>query len=350
MLFQCLGRFFLSLLVCGSQADLLHEVLWFLFWPPHFNFIGFYNTRPFSTGSFVWLAFLAGFSLPFPAGSGFRMDFPSSRCTSSSEVHPWVCFSRSCRLLVGFFRVVSWRPLFFGLIVRTGGANNVSHCATPVHGFLPPARSPIASFRPSVMKATQSTFYPSYTAMTKPTLYFGMAGGRGCTNPYSNSTRATSLNSRSFPPCVRYTLLMREYSPKYSNRISLDGLSTDCSPLACNPVRASIAPSVILDRSIVATAYSGSSCGGVSAIRRNPSKPLSVNHCLASSESAMGPTSSSLVRCSELGQCSVRLSALLSLRACHNENSQNDIPSHSLPFCRSIFPEPPFLDSRACIM
>ena len=235
-------------------------------------------------------------------------------------------------------------------MVRTGGTSTVSHCATPAHGFLPPARSPIASFRPSVMKNTQSTFNPSYAAMKKLTLYFGMPGGQGCTNPFSSSTRATTLNSRSFYPCVWYALLLREYSPKYSNRILLDAHSTDWSPPACNPVRASIAPSVILDRSIVATAYSGSSCGGVSAIRRHPSKPLSVNHCLASSESAMGPTSSSLVRCSELGQCSVRLSALLSLRACHNENSQNDIPSHSLPFCRSIFPEPPFLDSRACIM
>ena len=163
--------------------------------------------------------------------------------------------------------------------------------------------------------------------MTKPALYFGMAGGQGYTNLYSNSTRATSLNSRSFPPCICYALLLREYSPKYSNKFSLDRHSTDCSPPACNLMRTWIAPSVISDRSIVVAACSGSSCGGASAMRRNPSRPLSVNHCLALSESAMGPASSSLllVRCSELGLCSVRLRVLLSLRACHNENSLNDM-------------------------
>ena len=97
-------------------------------------------------------------------------------------------------------------------------------------------------------------------------------------------------------------------------------------------------------------ACSGSSCGGASAIRRNPSNSLSVSHYLASSESAMEPASSSSVRYPVLGLFSVRLSVLLSLRACHSENSRNDIPSHSLPFCRSIFLEPPFLDSHACIL
>ena len=157
--------------------------------------------------------------------------------------------------------------------------------------------------------------------MTNPALYFGMVGGRGCTNLYPSNTRATSLNNRSFPPCVWYALLLREYTPKYSNRISLDWHSTDCSPPACNPVRVCTAPSMILDRSIVATACSGSSCGGASAIRRNPSKPLSVSHYLASSKSTMGPVSSSSVRCPASGLCSVCLSILLFLPAWHKENS-----------------------------
>ena len=91
------------------------------------NFNGFCTTRPFSTVSFARLAFLAGFSLPFPAGSSFRLDCPSSGCDFSSGAHPGVCFSRRCCLLVAFLGVVSLRPLFFGLMVRTGGNNNVSH-------------------------------------------------------------------------------------------------------------------------------------------------------------------------------------------------------------------------------
>ena len=71
------------------------------------NFIGFCTTGPFSTGSFARLAFLAGFSFPFPASSGFRLDCPSSGCDSSSGFHPGVCFSRSWRLFVAFFGVVS---------------------------------------------------------------------------------------------------------------------------------------------------------------------------------------------------------------------------------------------------
>ena len=287
------------------------------------NFIGFCNTETSSTGSFVRLAFLAGFSLPFPPGSGFWMDCPSSGCASSSGVQPGVCFSSSYLRLVAFFDFVSWRPLFFGLMVRMGGTSTVSHCAIFAHHFLPPTRSSIASFRPSVMKDSQSTFNPSYTAMTKSFLYFGMAGGRGCTNPYSSNTRATSLNNRSFPPCVRYALLLREYSPKFSSKISLVGHSTDCSPPACSHVRACTAPSIISDRSIVVAACFGSSCGGVSAICRNPSKPLSASHCLASSKSAMEPVSSSSVCCRALGLCSVCLSVLLFLRACHSENSRN---------------------------
>ena len=225
--------------------------------------------------------------------------------------------------MVAFFGVVSWSPLFFGLMVRTGGTSTVNDCAPPAHGFLPSTRSLIASFRPSVIKDTQFTFNPSYAAMTKLALYFGMAGGQGCTNSYSSNTRATSLNSKSFPPYVRYALLLREYSPKFSSKISLVGHSTDCSPPACSHVRACTAPSIISDRSIVVAACFGSSCGGVSAICRNPSKPLSASHCLASSKSAMEPVSSSSVCCRALGLCSVCLSVLLFLRACHSENSRN---------------------------
>ena len=191
------------------------------------NLIGFCTTEPLSTVYFVRLAFLAGFSLPFSVSSGFQLDCPSSGCDVSSGVHPGVCFSKRCRLLVAFFGVVSCRPLFFGLMVRMGGTNNVSHCVMPVHDFFPSARDSMASLKHSVLIATQSTFNPSYAAMTNPALYFGKAGGRGCTNPYSNSTRATSRNRRSSPPCVRYALLLREYSPKYSNKISLHGLSID---------------------------------------------------------------------------------------------------------------------------
>ena len=86
-------------------------------------------------------------------------------------------------------------------------------------------RYSMTSFKHSVMIATQSTFSPSYTAMTNPTLYFGMAGARGCTN--LRQQRVTSQNRRSSPPCVRYALLLREYSSKYTIKISVDGLSTD---------------------------------------------------------------------------------------------------------------------------
>ena len=192
------------------------------------NLIGFCATEPFSTVSFVRLAFLAGFSLAFSTGSGLWLVCPSSDCNAdSSGVHPRVCFSRSCRLFVAFFAIVSGWPLFLGLTARTEGTNNVNHYATPVQDFCPSTRDSIATFKHSVMIATQSTFSSSYAAMTNPTLYFGMVRGQGCTNPYSNNTRATSQNRGSSPPYVQYALLLSEYSPKYSISILVDGLSTD---------------------------------------------------------------------------------------------------------------------------
>ena len=63
------------------------------------NFNGFCTTRPFSTVSFARLAFLAGFSLPFPTSSGFPLDVlprvvihppePTLRCASTGAVVFW---------------------------------------------------------------------------------------------------------------------------------------------------------------------------------------------------------------------------------------------------------------------
>ena len=66
-------------------------------------------------------------------------------------------------------------------------------------------------------------------------------------------------------------------------------------------------PSVISARSMVGATCSGSSCGGASAIRRNPSRPFLVNHSRVASESAMGSESSSSlsVRFSERRLCSM---------------------------------------------
>ena len=168
---------------------------------------------------------------------------------------------------------------------RIGGTNTVNQCAIPAHGFLSSTMFPIASFKHLVMKWSQSTLSPSYATITKVALYFGMIGGRGCTHPYSIIVRATSPNSRFCPPCIRYALLLREYS----NRIWLEGHSTDCNPPAFSPVRACSAPSVISDRSIVVVACFGSSCDCASAMRRNSSSPCSVSHSFASSESASSP-------------------------------------------------------------
>ena len=176
-----------------------------------------------------------------------------------------------------------------------------------------------------------------------------LLGGRGCTNPYSIIARATSPNNRFCPPCIRYALLLREYSRKYSNKIWLEGHSTDRNPPTCSHVSACTAPSVISDRSMVAVAFSGSACGGASAIHRSPSNPFSVSHCLASSENAMEPVSSSRVCWSVLKLSSVHLGANPFSHACFKENSRNVIPSHAFAFCRFILLEPSFLDSCACI-
>ena len=111
----------------------------------------------------------------------------------------------------------------------------------------------------SAMIVIESTLWPSYATMTKLALYFGMVGGRECTNPYSNRTRATSRNRGSSPPCVLYALLPREYYLKYSVNISVQGFSMDRSPLDGNPMRAWIVPSVISSRSIVGATFYGSS-------------------------------------------------------------------------------------------
>ena len=58
-------------------------------------------------------------------------------------------------------------------------------------------------------------------------------------------------------------------------------------------MRAWIVPSIISARSMVGATCSDSSCGGASAIRRNPSRSFLVNHSRDAFESAMGPESSS---------------------------------------------------------
>ena len=192
-----------------------------------------------------------------------------------------MCFSRSFRLFVTFFGVVSGRPLFLCFMARTGGTNNVSHCAIPVQDFFPSATDSMEDFKHSVMIVTQSTFSPSYVAMTNLALYFGMARGRECTNPYSNNTWDTS---------------------------------------------------VISARSMVDATFSGSSCGGASAIHINPSRPFLLNHSHAALESAMRPESSlSLSVCfSERGLRSVRLRACMLFCALLKLSSLNEHPSFGL--------------------
>ena len=75
----------------------------------------------FSTASCVWLVCLAGLSGAFSAGSCLRLVCTSSRCDESSGVHPGVCFSKSFRLFVAFFGVVSGQPRFFGWMASSGG-------------------------------------------------------------------------------------------------------------------------------------------------------------------------------------------------------------------------------------
>ena len=245
------------------------------------NLIDFCSGGAFSIDSCVQLVCLAGLSVALSVGSSLRLVCASSCWDESSGVHPGVCFSRSFRLFVTFFGVVSGRPLFLCFMARTGGTNNVSHCAIPVQDFFPSATDSMEDFKHSVMIVTQSTFSPSYVAMTNLALYFGMARGRECTNPYSNNTWDTS---------------------------------------------------VISARSMVEATYSGFSCGGASTMRRNPSRPFLVNHSFVASESDMAPASSSLlsVRVFEMGMCFVRLRAHVSFCALHNLSSLNERPSFGL--------------------
>ena len=175
------------------------------------NLISLCPVGGFSTATCVRLICLAGVSGAFSVGSCLRLVCVSSRCDEPSRVHPWVCFSSCFHLFVAFFGVVSGQPHFFGLMVRTGGTNQISHCATPVQDFFHSTRDAMVDLKQSIIIVTQATFKPSYAATTKPAQYFGMVGGRECTNPYSSRTRATSWNRGSSPPCVWYALLLREY-------------------------------------------------------------------------------------------------------------------------------------------
>ena len=84
--------------------------------------------------------------------------------------------------------MVSGRPQFFGLMASTRGTNKVIHYANPVHAFFLSTKDAMPNRKQSAMIAVQSTLRPSNAAMTKPALYFGMVGGRECTNPYSHYT------------------------------------------------------------------------------------------------------------------------------------------------------------------
>ena len=53
----------------------------------------------------------------------------------------------SCCLFDDFFSVVSGRPCFFGVMASTGGTNNVSHCANPLHAFIPSTRDAMADHK-----------------------------------------------------------------------------------------------------------------------------------------------------------------------------------------------------------
>ena len=148
-------------------------------------------------------------------------------------------------------------------------------------------------------------------------------------------------------PSVLYALLPRlprEYSPKYSVNISVEGFSMDRSPPTDNPMRAWIVPSVISGATC-----SGSSCGGASAIRRNPSRPFLLNHLCVAVESAMRHVSSSSmsacfskrvlfsVRLSTCVLFVVRLSTCVLFCALHNLSSRNENPSLGVLFREPIF-------------
>ena len=264
-----------------------------------------------------------GTSEAFSTSSCLRVVCASSLQDESPGVHPGVCFVRSCFRFDVLFGVVSGRPPFFGLMASTGGTNNVSHCANSVHACFPSTRDAMTDRKQSAMIAVQSTLRHSYTAMTKPALYFGITGGRECTNTYSKRIRTTSRNRGSSPPSVLYALLPREYSPKYSVNISMEGFSMDRRPLAW------IVPSVISSRSIVGATFSGSSCGGALAISRNPSRQFLLNHSHVVVESSMEPVSSSSLSVCLTGRVffSVCLSAFVVFCALPNLSSQKENPS-----------------------
>ena len=100
--------------------------------------IGFCPAKPFSTASSFRLVFLAGLSSVISAGSSLRLVCASSHCVESSKVHLGVCFSKSYRLFVAFFGVISGRPHFFGLMVERGAPIRLAIVLTLSRIFPPP--------------------------------------------------------------------------------------------------------------------------------------------------------------------------------------------------------------------
>ena len=104
---------------------------------------------------------------------------------SVSAVFPLVAqeANNCCRLDVVFGVPSVALPRFVVLTGSTGGASRVSHCATACHIFRPsfPLTDSMAAHRPSAINTGQSTFTPSYVAITKPALFCGMHGGLGYT-------------------------------------------------------------------------------------------------------------------------------------------------------------------------
>ena len=77
--FQCLGRFLLSLLVGGSQADFPYEIHWFLLWSSHFKLYQFFYHQTLFHRFFCPASLLDRFLLAFPRRLRFSARLPFLR-------------------------------------------------------------------------------------------------------------------------------------------------------------------------------------------------------------------------------------------------------------------------------
>ena len=273
---SCGSRIISNVVMCSIGAEVSTGVAVFLTSPwPSFRS----NLRRFGLGlsrfcsvscSFV----VVGASIVFVGCSGcIGCATGWEGCGSSS--HSVVANSDNYRFVdrgggVGLLGGGAGRP--------RGGNNIVRYCCIIGLSLLPAWYACRPSLSVGLVITPQSTTCPLNVSMIMLAFCFGIPYVLTCTQPTSSRNLAISRKNGFGMSFVLYALADTEYSPKYSSRVSVGGMSKCFSPIADRSNFFRMVAFVIVSTLSFLAMSRASGCNGASATLMYPSKPFSRSH------------------------------------------------------------------------